>query len=112
MTIHKLNRRKFLAAGTGVAMGITLLPHKSMAAEEKKMNLYSWDSYLGDNTLADFNKATGIEAKIDLYGSNDELFAKLKAGKQAVFIIFQTEEAGIGIPISLNGFDKAVAVLN
>lgn len=43
---------------------------------------------------------------------DDALIAKLKAGKQAVFIIFQTEEAGIGIPISLSGFDKAVAVLN
>jgi invasion protein IalB len=43
---------------------------------------------------------------------DDALFAKLKSGKQAVFIIFQTEEAGIGIPISLTGFDKAVAVLN
>jgi invasion protein IalB len=43
---------------------------------------------------------------------DDTLIAKLKAGKQAVFIIFQTEEAGIGIPISLNGFDKAIAVLN
>ena len=43
---------------------------------------------------------------------DDALIAKLKAGKQAVFIIFQTEEAGIGIPISLNGFDKAIAVLN
>lgn len=43
---------------------------------------------------------------------DDALISKLKAGKQAVFIIFQTEEAGIGIPISLSGFDKAVAVLN
>jgi invasion protein IalB len=43
---------------------------------------------------------------------DDALIAKLKAGKQAVFIIFQTEEAGIGIPISLNGFEKAIAVLN
>jgi invasion protein IalB len=43
---------------------------------------------------------------------DDALITKLKAGKQAVFIIFQTEEAGIGIPISLAGFDKAVAVLN
>ncbi len=43
---------------------------------------------------------------------DDALLAKLKAGKQAVFIIFQTEEAGIGIPISLNGLDKAVAALN
>ena len=43
---------------------------------------------------------------------DEALIGKLKAGKQAVFSIFQTEEAGIGIPISLAGFDKAVAVLN
>ena len=86
-SISKLNRRKFLTAGTGVAMGITLLPYKSMAAEEKKMNLYSWDSYLADNTLADFKKATGITAKIDIYGSNDELFAKLKAGNPGYDVI-------------------------
>jgi invasion protein IalB len=42
----------------------------------------------------------------------DPLVNQLKTGKQAVFIIFQTEEAGIGIPISLNGFDKALAALN
>jgi invasion protein IalB len=42
----------------------------------------------------------------------EPLIAQLKTGKQAVFIIFQTEEAGIGIPISLNGFDKALAALN
>jgi invasion protein IalB len=42
----------------------------------------------------------------------DPLISQLRTGKQAVFIIFQSEEAGIGIPISLNGFDKALAVLN
>lgn len=42
----------------------------------------------------------------------DPLINQLKSGKQAVFIIFQTEEAGIGIPISLNGFEKAMAALN
>jgi invasion protein IalB len=43
---------------------------------------------------------------------DDALLGKLKAGKQALFIIYQTEEAGIGIPISLSGFDKALAALN
>ena len=36
----------------------------------------------------------------------------LAPGKQAVFIIYQTEEAGIGIPVSLAGFGQAIAVLN
>ena len=43
---------------------------------------------------------------------DDALIDRLARGKQAIFIIFQTEEAGIGIPISLNGFSDAVKVLN
>jgi invasion protein IalB len=41
----------------------------------------------------------------------DQLVEKLKTGKTAIFIIFQTEEAGIGIPISLAGFSDALAAL-
>lgn len=39
----------------------------------------------------------------------DDLIAKLSAGKTAVFIIFQTPESGIGIPISLDGFKSGLA---
>jgi invasion protein IalB len=41
----------------------------------------------------------------------DSLVEQLKNGKTAIFIIFQTEEAGIGIPISLSGFKEALAHL-
>lgn len=44
--------------------------------------------------------------------AEDKLVEQLKHGKTAIFIIFQTEEAGIGIPISLAGFDKALEALN
>ncbi|MEJ2229530.1 MAG: invasion associated locus B family protein [Alphaproteobacteria bacterium] len=42
----------------------------------------------------------------------DDLFKKMQTGKNAVFIIFQTPEAGIGIPISLGGFAQGLAKLN
>ncbi|MEZ5908654.1 MAG: invasion associated locus B family protein [Hyphomicrobiaceae bacterium] len=41
----------------------------------------------------------------------DSLIEKLTKGKTAIFVIFQTEEAGIGIPISLKGFAEGVASL-
>lgn len=41
----------------------------------------------------------------------DALVEKLKVGKTAIFVIFQTEEAGIGIPISLAGFAQGLAAL-
>ena len=42
----------------------------------------------------------------------DKLVEQLKSGKTAIFIIFQTEEAGIGIPISLAGFADGLSALN
>jgi invasion protein IalB len=41
----------------------------------------------------------------------DEVIAKMKAGSVAMFIIFDTPEAGIGIPVSLQGFGDALANL-
>ena len=35
---------------------------------------------------------------------NDELMTRLRSGQNATFIIFQTPEEGIGIPVSLKGF--------
>jgi invasion protein IalB len=41
----------------------------------------------------------------------DEVIGKLKKGETAMFIIFDTPEAGIGIPVSLQGFSDAFASL-
>ncbi|MEM7774593.1 MAG: invasion associated locus B family protein [Pseudomonadota bacterium] len=41
----------------------------------------------------------------------NDLLKKLQDGTSAIFIIFQTEEAGIGIPISLAGFKKGLTAL-
>lgn len=43
---------------------------------------------------------------------NDELVEKMQTGSNAVFIIFQTPEFGIGVPISLAGFSDGLAKLN
>jgi invasion protein IalB len=41
----------------------------------------------------------------------DEVINQLKKGTNAMFIIFDTPEAGIGIPVSLQGFSDAFASL-
>lgn len=43
---------------------------------------------------------------------DDKLIERMSKGQTAVFIIFQTEEAGIGIPVSLAGFAPALKALN
>ncbi len=44
---------------------------------------------------------TGCVAEVVM---EDALIDQLKKGKAATFIVFQTPEEGIGIPVSLNGF--------
>ncbi len=51
---------------------------------------------------------TGCVAEVIM---DDELLGKLRSGTAATFIVFQTPEEGIGIPVSLNGFVKAFEAL-
>ncbi len=41
----------------------------------------------------------------------DQVISKLKTGQNAMFIVFDTPEAGIGIPVSLQGFTDAFSGL-
>ena len=45
---------------------------------------------------------TGCVAEVVL---EDALVNQLKKGQTATFIVFQTPEEGVGIPVSLNGFE-------
>lgn len=51
---------------------------------------------------------TGCIAEVVM---EDKLLDQFKSGKTAVFIISQTPEQGIGIPLALNGFKEAFAEL-
>jgi spermidine/putrescine transport system substrate-binding protein len=85
--------RRAVLQGTGaLAVGLAFLPRHALAEEEKKLNFYNWDTYIGENTLANFSSATGIEAKMDLFADNDELFAKLKAGNPGYDVIVPTND--------------------
>jgi len=86
------NRRTLLKGTGAMAVGLAFLPRFSMAEEEKKLNFYNWDTYIGETTLDDFNQATGIEVKMDLYADNDELFAKLKGGNPGYDVIVPTND--------------------
>jgi spermidine/putrescine transport system substrate-binding protein len=85
------SRRKVLKGMAAVGVGLTFLPRNSLADEEKKLNFYNWDTYIGENTLSDFQKATGIETKLDLYADNAELFAKLKSGNPGYDVIVPSD---------------------
>ena len=71
MIPKNFTRRNFLAGLGAAAAGVSLLPRDSWAAEEAKLNFYNWDTYIGETTLDDFKKASGITVKMDLFADND-----------------------------------------
>lgn len=57
------------------------------ALEEKILNIYNWSDYIGDDTIANFEKETGIKVHYDTFDSNETLHAKLVAGKTGYDIV-------------------------
>jgi spermidine/putrescine transport system substrate-binding protein len=87
---YRANRRSILKGTGAMFAGLAFLPRNAMSEEEKKLSFYNYDTYIGENTLSDFNAATGIEVKMDLFADGDELFTKLKAGNPGYDVIIPT----------------------
>lgn len=66
---------------------MTFAATSALAQEEKVLNIYNWSDYIGDNTIANFQKETGIEVRYDTFDSNETLHAKLVAGKTGYDIV-------------------------
>lgn len=89
----RLSRRGILASLGVAAVGFTLTSCNRPAPEPKeKLNLYTWDTYTGETTLADFRKLTGIGVNASYFATNDELFAKLRAGNKGYDVIVPSNE--------------------
>jgi putrescine transport system substrate-binding protein len=57
------------------------------AEEEKVLNLYIWNDYLAEDTIANFEQETGIKVSQSNYGSNEELDSKLAPGNSGYDIV-------------------------
>jgi putrescine transport system substrate-binding protein len=55
--------------------------------EEKVLNIYNWSDYIADDTIANFEKETGIKVRYDNFDSNEILHAKLVAGKTGYDVV-------------------------
>jgi putrescine transport system substrate-binding protein len=62
-------------------------------AEEKVLNLYIWNDYLAEDTIANFETETGIKVSVSNYGSNEELEAKLAPGNSGYDIVVPSASA-------------------
>ena len=86
------SRRGFLAGLGTAAVGLSFTGLSGCGASGKSINFYNWDTYIGETTLSDFKKATGINVNMSLFASNDELFAKLRSGNRGYDVIVPTND--------------------
>src|SRR5690554_1159513 len=71
---------------TLLALAVTgLFAGAAHAAGELK--IYNWSDYIAEDTIANFEKETGIKVTYDLYDSNEVLDAKLLTGRSGFDIV-------------------------
>ena len=80
------NWLNLLLSGLTVA-GLATFAISATAQEEKVLNIYNWSDYIAEDTLANFEKETGIKVRYDTYDNNEILHAKLVAGKTGYDIV-------------------------
>jgi putrescine transport system substrate-binding protein len=56
--------------------------------DEKVVYVYNWSDYVAEDTLANFEKATGIKVVYDVYDANEMLETKLMAGASGYDVVF------------------------
>jgi putrescine transport system substrate-binding protein len=83
--------RRFFRSMTCVAVAACaasgFVPTLAQAQEEKVLNIYNWSDYVAEDTIANFEKETGIKVRYDTYDNNEILHAKLVAGKTGYDIV-------------------------
>ena len=63
------------------------------AAIEKELAIYNWSDYMGETTLADFEREFGVRVIYDTYESNEDLIAKLQAGASGYDLVVPSNYA-------------------
>jgi putrescine transport system substrate-binding protein len=70
-----------------LAMSLLGLLAGAAQAEEKVLHVYNWSDYIAKDTVAKFEKESGIKVVYDVFDSNETLEAKLLAGKSGYDIV-------------------------
>ncbi len=100
------HRTASLGIGAMLALALVGCSEKPVAhadgPEEKVLNIYNWSDYISDETIANFEKETGIKVHYDLFDTNEILYAKLLARRTGYDIVVPSDSfAGLQIQAGL-----------
>ena len=90
----KITRRHALVTMCAAA-GLAMPYVRRARADAGTVNVYNWADYIGESTIADFTKETGIKVVYDMYASTEEMEAKMLAGSSGYDVVLQS---GLNLP--------------
>ena len=61
-------------------------------ANDKVLHVYNWSDYIAEDTLANFQKETGIKVVYDVFDSNETLEAKLLSGRSGYDVVVPSNQ--------------------
>lgn len=85
-----------------VGVGLTLAVSVQAAST---VHIYNWSDYIGQTTLVDFEKATGVKPVYDVFDSNETLEGKLLAGHTGYDVVVPSSHF-LGKQIKAGAFQK------
>src|SRR6202167_5816116 len=75
-------------------------------AEDKRLFIYNWSDSIGPDTIAKFEKQTGIKVTYDIYDAEETMEARLMAGSSGYDVVVASTEffgreikAGVYVPL-------------
>lgn len=96
MPISLFRNAMLIGAGLTLAVGVHAAP---------TVHIYNWSDYIGETTLVDFEKATGIKPVYDVFDSNETLEGKLLAGRTGYDVVVPSNHF-LGKQIKAGAFQK------
>lgn len=55
------------------------------------INVFNWGDYIGEEVLASFTEATGIQVNYDTYATNEDMYTKIKNGGSEYDVLFPSD---------------------
>ncbi|MFM2480642.1 extracellular solute-binding protein [Celerinatantimonas sp. YJH-8] len=75
-----------------VSLFATALTSQVRAAEEPVLHVYNWSDYIAEDTIANFEKETGIKVVYDVFDSNEVLEAKILSGHTGFDVVVPSND--------------------
>ena len=72
----------------GIVLAVLIV---SCGDDQKRLHVFTWANYVGDEIRAGFEKEFGVRVVVDVFASNEDLLAKLKSGASGYDIIMPSD---------------------